>query len=232
MKVNIYGNGAEIVIGKLSEKQTDKIFPLLSKKDDGIDEAEFETIMEKPWSEIDNIFHWNGAFGGNYGFYITNEKEEEIKPEGTLNFNFDDDDCFKNNSKDGVDNYHVGINKFNPYIDKMFLSGRSKDVTDEMKKFAENSGVIFTCVSQEKGHWGSFELKDNFDVKKLVPKIACPDVGLYHECLYGFLYDGKEVEVEFTGDTIGKTRTFYLIEPTYDDDNGQITYDIADEWYM
>ena len=231
MKIDIYGNGAEIVIGKLSEKQADKIFPLLSKKDDGIDEAEFETIMEKPWSEIDNIFHWNGAFGGNYGFYITNEKEEEIKPEGTLNFNFDDDNCFKNNSKDGVDNYHVGINKFNPYIDKMFLSGRSKDVTDEMKKFAENGGVIFTCVSQEKGHWGSFDLKDNFDVKKLVPKIACPEVGLYHECLYGFLYDGIEVEVEFTGDTIGKTRTFYLIEPTLADD-GQITYDIADEWYM
>ena len=131
--------------------------------------------MEKPWNEIDNIFHWSGAFGGNYGFYITNEKEEEIKPEGILNFNFDDDDCFENNSKDGVDNYHVGINKFNPYIDKMFLSGRSKDVTEEMKKFAENSGVIFMCVSQEKGHWGSFELEDNFDVKKLVPKIACPD---------------------------------------------------------
>ena len=187
--------------------------------------------MEKPWNEIDNIFHWNGAFGGNYGFYITNEKEEEIKPEGILNFNFDDDDCFTNNIKDGVDNYHVGINKFNPYIDKMFLSGRSKDVTDEMKKFADNSGVIFTCVSQEKGHWGSFELKDNFDVKKLVPKIACPDVGLYHECLYGFLYDGKEVEVEFTGDTIGKTRAFYLIEPTLADD-GQISYDVADEWYM
>ena len=231
MKINIYGNGAEIVIGKLSEKQTVKIFPLLSKKDDVIDETEFETIMEKPWNEIDNIFHWNGAFGGNYGFNITNEKEEEIKPEGILNFNFDDDDCFTNNSKDGVDNYHVGINKFNPYIDKMFLSGRSKDVTDEMKKFADNSGVIFTCVSQEKGHWGSFVLKDNFDVKKLVPKIACPDVGLYHECLYGFLYDGKEVEVEFTGDTIGKTRTFYLIEPTLADD-GQISYDVADEWYM
>jgi len=231
MKIDIYGNGAEIVIGKLSEKQTQKIFPLLAKKEDGIDESEFETIMEKPWNEIDNIFHWSGAFGGNYGFYITNEKEEEIKPEGTLNFNFDDDDCFENNSKDGVDNYHAGINKFNPYIDKMFLSGRSKDVTDEMKKFAENSGVIFTCVSQEKGHWGSFELEDNFDVKKLVPKIACPDVGLYHECLYGFLYDGKEVEVDFTGDTTGKTRTFYLIEPTLADD-GQIIYDIADEWYM
>ena len=232
MKINIYGNGAEIVIGKLSEKQTVKIFPLLSKKDDVIDETEFETIMEKPWNEIDNIFHWNGAFGGNYGFYLTNEKEEEIKPEGTLDFNFDDDDCFTNNSKDGVDNYHVGINRFNPYIDKMFLSGRSKDVTDEMKKFAENNGVIFTCVSQEKGHWGSFELKDNFDLKKLVPKIACPDVGLYHECLYSFLYDGKEVEVEFTGDTIGKTRTFYLIESTYNTNDGQITYDIADEWYM
>ena len=37
-------------------------------------------------------------------------------------------------------------------------------LTDEMKKFAENSGVIFTCVSEEKGHWGSFELKDSFDV--------------------------------------------------------------------
>ena len=99
--------------------------------------------------------------------------------------------------------------KFNPYIDKMFLSGRSEDVTEEIKKFAEESGVIFMCVSEEKGHWGSFELKDNFDVKKLVPKIVCPNVGLYHECLYGFLYEGKEVEVEFTGDTIGKTRTFY-----------------------
>ena len=37
-------------------------------------------------------------FGGKYGFYITNEREEEIKPEGLLNFNFDDDDCFTNNS--------------------------------------------------------------------------------------------------------------------------------------
>jgi len=233
MKINIYGNGAEIVIGKLSEKQTQNIFTLLSKKEDEdeIDDFKFETIMEKPWNDIDNIFHWSGAWGGRYGFYLTNENEEEIKPEGLLNFNFDDDDCFTNNSKDGVDNYHIGINKFNPYIDKMFLSGRSQDVTDEMKKFAENGGVIFMCVSEEKGHWGSFELKDSFDVKKLVPKIACPDVGLYHECLYGFLYDGKEVEVEFTGDTIGKTRTFYLIEPTLNDD-GLITYDIAKHWYM
>ena len=233
MKINIYGNGAEIVIGKLSEKQTQNIFTLLSKKEDEeeLDDFKFETIMEKPWNDIDNIFHWSGAWGGRYGFYLTNENEEEIKPEGLLNFNFDDDDCFTNNSKDGVDNYHIGINKFNPYIDKMFLSGRSQDVTDEMKKFAENGGVIFMCVSEEKGHWGSFELKDSFDVKKLVPKIACPDVGLYHECLYGFLYDGKEVEVEFTGDTIGKTRTFYLIEPTLNDD-GLITYDIAKNWYM
>ena len=232
MKIDIYGNGAEIVIGKLSEKQTQNIFTLLSKKEDEIDDFKFETIMEKPWNDIDNIFHWSGAWGGRYGFYLTNENEEEIKPEGLLNFNFDDDDCFTNNSKDGVDNYHIGINKFNPGIDKMFLSGRSQDVTDEMKKFAENGGVIFMCVSEEKGHWGSFELKDSFVVKKLVPKIACPDVGLYHECLYGFLYDGKEVEVDFTGDTIGKTRTFYLIEPTFNDDDGLITYDIAKDWYM
>ena len=232
MKIDIYGNGAEIVIGKLSENQSQKIFQLLSKKEDGIYLSEFETIMEKPWNEFDNIFHWHGAWGGYYGFYLTNENEKEVKPEGLLKFNFDDDDCFTNNSKDGVDNYLVGTNKFDPYIDKMFLSGRSQDVTDEMKKFSENSGVIFMCVSEEKGHWGSFELKDNFDVKKLVPKIACPDIGLYSECLYGFLYDGKEVEIEFTGDTIGKTRTFYLIEPTFNDDDGLITYDIAKNWYM
>ena len=231
MLIDINGNGAEIVIGKLNHDQTLKIFPLLSEKRDEMDESEFETIMEKPWSDIDNIFHWSGAWGGDYGFYLTNEKNEEIKAEGSLSFNFDDDNCFANKGVDGVDNYHVGINKFNPYIDKMFLSGRSEDVTEEIKKFAEDSGVIFMCVSEEKGHWGSFELKDNFDVKKLVPKIVCPNVGLYHECLYGFLYEGKEVEVEFTGDTIGKTRTFYLIEPTLDDD-GLITYDIAEDWYM
>ena len=231
MQIDINGNGAEIVIGKLNQEQTLKIFPLLSEKRDEMDESEFETMMEKPWSEIDNIFHWSGAWGGDYGFYLTNENNEEIKAEGSLSFNFDDDNCFTNKGVDGVDNYHVGINKFNPYIDKMFLSGRSEDVTEEIKKFAEDSGVIFMCVSEEKGHWGSFELKDNFDVKKLVPKIVCPNVGLYHECLYGFLYEGKEVEVEFTGDTIGKTRTFYLIEPTLDD-NGLVTYDIAEHWYM
>ena len=231
MQIDINGNGAEIVIGKLNQEQTLKIFPLLSEKRDEMDESEFETMMEKPWSEIDNIFHWSGAWGGDYGFYLTNENNEEIKAEGSLSFNFDDDNCFTNKGVDGVDNYHVGINKFNPYIDKMFLSGRSEDITEEIKKFAEDSGVIFMCVSEEKGHWGSFELKDNFDVKKLVPKIVCPNVGLYHECLYGFLYEGKEVEVEFTGDTIGKTRTFYLIEPTLDDD-GLITYDIAEDWYM
>jgi len=231
MQIDINGNGAEIVIGKLSQDQTLKIFPLLSEKKDEMDESKFETIMEKPWSEIDNIFHWSGAWGGDYGFYLTNENNEEIKPKGSLNFNFDDDNCFTNKGTDGVDNYHVGLNKFNPYIDKMFLSGRSEDVTEEMKKFSEDSGVIFMCVSEEKGHWGSFELKDNFDVKKLVPKIVCPNIGLYHECLYGFLYEGKEVEVEFTGDTIGKTRTFYLIEPTLGDD-GLITYDIAEDWYM
>ena len=65
MKIDIYGNGAEIVIGKLSEKQTQKIFPLLAKKEDGIDETEFETIMEKPWNEIDNIFHFGHSIFKN-----------------------------------------------------------------------------------------------------------------------------------------------------------------------
>ena len=120
--------------------------------------------------------------------------------------------------------YQRGIG---PYQEKLLV----KHVTDDMKKFAEESGVIFMCVSEEKGHWGSFALEDNFDPKKLVPKIVCPNVGVYSECLYGFLYDGKEVDVEFTGDTIGKTRTFYLIEPTLDD-SGLITYDIAEDWYM
>ena len=38
MKIDIYGNGAEIVIGKLPQEQTQKIFKILSKKEDGIDE--------------------------------------------------------------------------------------------------------------------------------------------------------------------------------------------------
>ena len=100
MQIDINGNGAEIVIGKLSQDQTLKIFPLLSEKKDEMDESKFETIMEKPWSEIDNIFHWSGAWGGDYGFYLTNENNEEIKPKGSLNFNFDDDNCFTNKGTD------------------------------------------------------------------------------------------------------------------------------------
>ena len=231
MNIEINGNGGELVIGKLTQDQTLKIFPLLSEKKEEMDEFEFETIMGKPWNEIDNIFHWSGAWGSDYGFYLTNESNAEVKPQGSLTFDFNDDDAFINQGSDGIDHYYVGINKFNPFINKMFLSGRSEDVTDDMKKFAEESGVIFMCVSEEKGHWGGFSLEDNFDPKKLVPKIVCPNVGIYSECLYGFLYDGKEVDVEFTGDTIGKTRTFYLIEPTLDD-SGLITYDIAEDWYM
>ena len=58
MKIDIYGNGAEIVIGKLSEKQTQNIFTLLSKKEveEELDDFKFESIMEKPWNDIDNIF--------------------------------------------------------------------------------------------------------------------------------------------------------------------------------
>ena len=66
----------------------------------------------------------------------------------------------------------------------MFLSGRSQDVTDEMKKFSENSGVIFMCVSEEKGHWGSFELKDNFDLSyKDIPDEKFDEVVKYIEFL-------------------------------------------------
>ena len=41
--------------------------------------------MEKPWNEIDNIFHWNGAFGGNYGFYIL-DKIKSLKISDPIDF--------------------------------------------------------------------------------------------------------------------------------------------------
>ena len=71
MNIEINGNGGELVIGKLTQDQTLKIFPLLSEKKEEMDEFEFETIMGKPWNEIDNIFHWSGAWGSDYGFYLT-----------------------------------------------------------------------------------------------------------------------------------------------------------------
>ncbi len=232
VKIDIFGNGAEVVIGKLPKEQTNKLFNLLSEKKDEMDEVEFENIMERPWNEIDDIFHWNGAWGSNYGFYLTDENDREVIPEGSLSFDYDDDDCFKKHPNDGADNYIVGKNKIDPLIDKVFLTCRSKDLSKEMRKFIEEGGVFFMCVSEEKGHWGTFELQDNFDKKKLAPIIVRPDIGGPSECLYGFLYDGKEVEVEFTGDTVGKTRTFFLIEPNINDEEESMDYDFAEEWYM
>ena len=71
MKIDISGNGAEVVIGKLSEKQTQKIFTLLSKKKDEMGESEFETIMEKPcpsYSIKSYNFHLPFLIGSNKSF--------------------------------------------------------------------------------------------------------------------------------------------------------------------
>ena len=111
VKIDIFGNGAEVVIGKLPKEQTNKLFNLLSEKKDEMDEVEFENIMERPWNEIDDIFHWNGAWGSDYGFYLTDENDREVIPEGSLSFDYDDDDCFKKHPNDGADNYIVGKNK-------------------------------------------------------------------------------------------------------------------------
>ena len=124
--------------------------------------------------------------------------------------------CMMNNNSEEY--FSVGGDKHNHKKDGFKVGGPGHKTTcgDGFKVGGEahgNSGN--TChVTMIWADWCGFSKKADPEFKSLKSE-----------------YDGKEVDVEFTGDTIGKTRTFYLIEPTLDD-SGLITYDIAEDWYM
>ena len=71
--------------------------------------------------------------------------------------------------------------------------------------------------SREKGHFGEFELPDDFDKSKLIlvwSKFKFDEYESNHPntTLSKIYYDGKEIDIEMTGDTMGKEMYHFILE--------------------
>ena len=79
MKIDIYGQGGEFVLGGVDKKQVNYIYDKLKNADeDGgrkhIDNDVFETNeIQLPWNEIDDITHMYGVTPDR--FYLSSENE-------------------------------------------------------------------------------------------------------------------------------------------------------------
>ena len=79
MKIDIYGQGGEFVLGGVDTKQVNYIFDNLKNADDDggrkhIDNDVFETKeIPLPWNEIDDITHMYGVTPDR--FYLSSENE-------------------------------------------------------------------------------------------------------------------------------------------------------------
>tara|TARA_B100000287_G_scaffold284659_1_gene268277 strand:+ start:3280 stop:4017 length:738 start_codon:yes stop_codon:yes gene_type:complete len=237
MKIDINGNGGEFTVGGVDEKQIDFIYDKLKNSEetgDGrkhIDDTVFETDeIPLPWNDIDNITHMYGV--NQESFYLTSEDEnfEEIDEftEGLGTFEIDYEDDNRLEFVDDNKKVILGWNNLNADFDKGFHTFKKKDFSKSTLEILKGGSLVGTD-SREKGHFGEFELPDDFDKSKLIlvwSKFKFDEYESNHPntILSKIYYDGKEIDIEMTGDTMGKEMYHFILESTVSDDEVSFDY--------
>tara|TARA_B100001057_G_C22835293_1_gene944991 strand:- start:274 stop:1011 length:738 start_codon:yes stop_codon:yes gene_type:complete len=237
MKIDINGNGGEFTVGGVDEKQIDFIYDKLKNAEETGDERKYidDTVFETdeiplPWNDIDDITH---MFGVNQeSFYLTSEDEnfEEIdeftEGLGTFEIDYEDDDRleFVDDNKKVI----LGWNNLDANFDKGFHTFKKKDFSESTLEILKGGSLVGTD-SREKGHFGEFELPDDFDKSKLIlvwSKFKFDEYESNHPntILSKIYYDGKEIDIEMTGDTMGKEMYHFILESTVSDDEVSFDY--------
>ena len=175
MKIDIYGQGGEFVLGGVDKKQVNYIYDKLKNADeDGgrkhIDNDVFETNeIPLPWNEIDDVTHMYGVTPDR--FYLSSENENfenidvDTKGLGAFEIDYENDDRleFIDDNKKVI----LGWNNLNSSFDKGFHTFKKKDFSERSLEILKG-GVLVGTDSIEKGHFGEFQLPDDFDKSKLI----------------------------------------------------------------
>lgn len=238
MKIDINGQGGEFTLGGVDKKQINFIYDKLKNADDDggrkhIDDTVFETDeIPSPWNEVDDITH---MFGVNPDrFYLSSEDENwgediniDTKGLGTFEIDYEDDDRleFVDDNKKVI----LGWNNLNANFDKGFHTFKKKDFSEETLEILKGGSLVGTD-SIEKGHFGEFELPDDFDKSKLIlvwSKFKFEENESNHPniTLSKIYYDGEEIDIEMTGDTMTKEQYHFILESNVDDDDDEVSFD-------
>lgn len=236
-KIDIHGQGGEFTLGQVDGKQIQFIYEKLKNADDDdcrkhIDDEVFETDdISLPWNEIDDITHMYGVNPDR--FYLDSEDEDfediniDTKGLGTFEIDYENDDrleFFDDNKK-----VILGWDHLNAGFDKGFHTFKTKDFSETSLEIFKGGNLVGT-ESVEKGHFGTFELPDDFDKSKLILvwskfKFEENETNHHNTILSKIFYDGEEIEIEMVGDTTTKEQYHFILESNYEEGEDEVSFD-------
>lgn len=166
-KIEIYGDGAELVIGNLTKKQVSTINKAIDENDlDSVsDFFDDEDLLKKhkiePWHQIDNLYHKYGAFYFRSIIKVT-DNNENIILEG---------DCSEIESSE--------------FEEKVF----EVDKKALIFSVSHDNGLCFSTTIE-------LDDKDEFDINKLTILVDEVIVEAEYIIISKILYDGEELYSE------------------------------------
>lgn len=181
-KIEIYGDGAELVIGNLTKKQVNAINKTIDENDlDSVsDFFDDEDLLKKHkipyWHQIDNLYHKYGAYYSNSTIKVTDHNENVIL----------DTEC-------------VEIESSN-FEEKVF----EVDKKPLVFSISEDSGLCFSTTIE-------LEDDEEFDINKLTLLIDEIIVEAEYVIISKILYDEEELYSDGE-DTDGELFTINIYE--------------------
>lgn len=188
IKIGIYGNGAEIAIGSLKNKEAIDLKKLAHL--DGLDEDSITAITGREWNEIDNIWHY---YGPAEGFELREQNNNKVNLINSESWYFSEID--EGNNRDLLEK---------------FTNKPVKNFWDARKEIKNRYCLI--SISREKGYWGSFYLPNDFKSELLTVYTCSNEFRDEFPHVLGFSYDGKILEWEKNEDTYGSYKSHILFD--------------------
>ena len=235
IKINIKGQGGEFTLGGVNEKQINFIYDKLQNADDNHGRKHLDDVFEtdelsKPWNEIDQITHMFGVNPDNF-FLDSDDKNFvniDIKTKGLGAFEIDYENDDRLEFVDDNKKVILGWNNLNSNFDKGFHTFKMKDFSKKTLEILKEGGLLGTD-SIENGYFGEFSLPGDFDKSKLILvwskfKFEEYEVNQSNTILSKIFYDGEEVEMVMTGDTITKDKYHFIVESNVNKDEVSLDY--------
>ena len=179
-KLTIVGQGGEIVIGCLPSHHVEELMEI---GEADIDEDDIENVTGKPWSELDDIWHFYGPFED---FELHDEVGHALECEDSFDWDWDD------NAED--------IKKF------------TKKPVKNLWDLEVDERYLLIVVNGEKGSWGQIEVPEDFKIEALQVVSGDSEFDTEYCVSLGFVYDGKFLEWDEDGETRGTFRTIKIFD--------------------
>ena len=178
--LSIIGAGGEIVIGTLEENA---VATLLKVGEENVDEEKLEEIVGRPWSEVDDIWHFYGPFEE---FRLENKEGKEVECNDSLDWDWED-----------VDNENIS---------------HTKKSTKSLWELELKPRFLLICINGEKGTWGNIQVPKGFKKDELLVINDSPEFDTEYNITLGFSYKGSLLPWDEDGETVGSFREFRIFD--------------------